>query len=98
MIKHLIFDFDGTISDSYPHFADFFRKFGKERKLPLPENDFDLLKLLLISIKDAFFMLGWDSYVPYSVFEQEYFATQREKFMEFRAFPEAVDLLKYATG
>ncbi|MBQ9805601.1 MAG: HAD hydrolase-like protein [Clostridia bacterium] len=97
MIKHLIFDFDGTISDSYPHFSDIFRKYGKEHGLPLPENDEELLRLLLISTKDAFYLLGWNDRIPYPEFQKEFFALQSERAMQYQVFPEAKKLLEYAT-
>lgn len=97
MIKHLVFDFDGTISDSYPIFMEFFKTYAKENSLPLPDDDFELLKLLLISVKDAFFILKWDAYVEYPIFRDEFFAFQRKSFVNYRVFPATVDLLKTAT-
>jgi len=98
VIKHLVFDFDGTISDSYPHFMQIFKDFAAENKLEIPD-DRKLLELLLISVRDAYHILNWDKFMPYKTFFDNVFAPiQLKKALEYHAFPEAIDLIKYAKG
>ena len=96
MIKHLIFDFDGTISDTYPHVIEFYHSFTKEHGLALNVSDEWLLHKALISISKPYEILGWDQVVSHEDFDLAYHAMQRKKATEFRPFPQAVELLKYA--
>ena len=96
MIKHLIFDFDGTISDTYPHVIEFYHNFAKAHDLELNVSDEWLLHKALISISVPYELLGWNQTVSHEEFNIEYFAMQRQKVTEFRPFPQAVELLKFA--
>ena len=96
MIKHLVFDFDGTISDSYPHFMQYFKDYAAENGLYIPD-DKKLLELQLISVKDAFYILEWDKFIPYEQFSNGYFwPRQRKEALKYQAFDEAIELIKYA--
>lgn len=96
MIKHLIFDFDGTISDSYPYVIEFYHNFAREHGLMLSQTDEWLLHTALITISEPYRMMGWDQSVSYREFCDAYEEMQRKKAEEYRPFPEAVDLLKFA--
>ena len=97
MIKHLIFDFDGTISDSYPHFMDIFHRLAQKHGWEIPVDEEGLLQALLVSVKAAHRQFGWDRYISYPDFWNAFEELQVEKALEFKAFPAAVELLKHAT-
>lgn len=97
MIKHLFFDFDGTISDSYPLFMEIFRDLSAANGWELPYNDEELLHHLLVSVKAAHRDLGWDKFIEYADFWNAFQTLQTEKALKFKAFPQAVELLRYAT-
>ena len=96
-VETVIFDFDGTISDSYPHFMDIFRYFAQDRGWDLPYDDEQLLRELLVSVKATHKKLGWDQHISYDDFWKEFSALQLQRADQFRAFPAAIDLLRYAT-
>jgi len=96
VIKHLIFDFDGTISDSYPHFMDIMERLAVKHNWEIPCHGEALLNELLVSVKAAHKKFGWDKFMPYDDFWIEFSALQAEKSTEFHAFPAAVELLRYA--
>ena len=49
MIEHLIFDFDGTISDSYPVFVRIVRALAKDRGMTLPQSDEEIFQYLKVN-------------------------------------------------
>lgn len=96
MIKNLIFDFDGTISDSYPHFMEIMELLAKKHGWHIPCHGDELLRELLVSVKAAHKKFGWNQLMPYDDFWDEFSMVQAEKAAEFHAFPEAIDLIQYA--
>ncbi|MBR3894714.1 MAG: HAD-IA family hydrolase [Clostridia bacterium] len=95
-IDHLIFDFDGTISNSYPLFLGFVHEYAEKNRLPLSMTDAELFYALNITMKDAFEKLGWESFVSYDAFIDDFHQKQIDHALEFRPFPEAIALLEYA--
>ena len=51
MIDHLIFDFDGTISDSYPIFVRIVRQVAKDFDVEVKMSDEELLDKLMVNVK-----------------------------------------------
>lgn len=98
MIDHLIFDFDGTISDSYPLFLEITKTIGKENGLKQTCSDEELDRYHKITILDAFKHLGWDKHMTWRCFLDRFHQLQEEFAMRFTAFPEAIELLEYAVG
>ena len=96
MIEHLIFDFDGTISDSYPLFLEITKTIGKENGLEQTCSDEELDRYHKITIKDGFLLLGWDKHMTWKTFVGRFHELQAEFAMRFTAFPEAIELLEYA--
>jgi len=97
MIKHLIFDFDGTISDSYPHIVAFYHDLAKKYNLKLNYNDEWILHKSLITVNTPFKEMGWEQTLSHEDFTAAYRDMQHRKWNQFRPFPDAVDLLKYAS-
>ena len=95
-IEHLIFDFDGTISNSYPIFMTIVHDFAKEKGLPIPVDDDTLFRALNITVKYAIELMEWDKQVSYQDFLDFFYEQQALRAKEFCAFPEAVELLEYA--
>jgi len=97
-IDHLIFDFDGTISDSYPLFLGFVHEYAEKNRFPLPMTDAELFYALNITMRDTFEKLGWEVFVSYDAFIDDFHQKQIDHALEFRPFPEAIELLEYAKG
>lgn len=94
MIDHFIFDFDGTISDSYPIFIQIFHEIAQKRKLPFHASDSELDRMLKITLKSGFDFLGWDKVCEWNLFLDEFYKHQANHALDFQAFPEAKELLK----
>lgn len=96
MIDRLIFDFDGTISDSYPQFVKFFHLFAEENGLTLPITDEELFRALNVNVRRAFETTGWNQNCTYLTFLDDFHNKQIKYALDFKAFDEAVELLQYA--
>ena len=96
MIEHLIYDFDGTISDSYPLFLEFTKIIGKENGLEQTISDEELDRYHKITLYDGFKRLGWHEKMTWKSFLARFHELQAEYAKKFVAFPEAVELLEYA--
>lgn len=96
MFRHLIFDFDGTISDSYPWFVKVIHRLSEEYHIPLPVDDVAIDRALRHSVGYAFEMLKWNEKIPGEQLVTDFRRVKAEYIPFFRAFPEAVALLKNA--
>lgn len=97
-IDHLIFDFDGTISNSYPLFLGFVHAYAEEQGLSINMTDDELFYALNLTMKETFERLGWDRFISYREFIDDFHQKQIDHATEFRAFPEAIALLEYAVS
>ena len=97
MIDHFIFDFDGTVSDSYPIFLTIFKEIAVARKYPISMTDTELDHAMRITLKHAFETLGWGVFCTWKDFLDEFHLRQKAYIKEYRAFPEAEVLLKRIT-
>lgn len=93
MIEHLIFDFDGTISDSYPLFLRFYDEIAAARSIPLACDKDTLYRAIKQTAYEGYLASGFDRYFGYKEFCDLFHGLQWEHRMEFCAFPEAVKLL-----
>ena len=93
MIDHLIFDFDGTISDSYPLFVQFFHEIAKKRGFDIPCDDQVLYRASKIYLRNAYDAIKCDAICDYSAFSKDFHELQAAYRMDFPIFPEAKKLL-----
>lgn len=96
MFDHLIFDFDGTISDSYPLFVEFFRAIAEQKQLPFDLSDDALDRQMRRTLWKGYQAMGWEELISYRDVLTLFHEMQEKRAMEFQAFPEAIDLLQYA--
>lgn len=96
MFEHLIFDFDGTISDSYPLFMQFIRDYAKRMQLPYPHGDDWHVEVSMRTVlRDCFELLKWGDHIPYQRFLDDVHQFQSDNVSAFQPFPEALELLQY---
>lgn len=93
MIEHLIFDFDGTISDSYPLFVKFFHIEAKQRGFEIPCSDDELYRASKRVIRDAYDVLHCEHVCDYKTFVDDFHELQTRYRDDFQIFPEARELL-----
>ncbi len=95
MYKHLIFDFDGTISDTYPLFLAFYREIVEKHGLTMQCNNDELYRGMKDNLKVGYQAMRInEEALPYKPFLKEVFALQGERYRDFQAFPAAVELLQ----
>ena len=94
MIDHYIFDFDGTISNSYPIFLRIFKEIAEDRGYLIEMSDKELDRAMKITLAHAFEVLGWNKHCTWKDFLDEFHLRQKAYTQDYRAFPEAETLLK----
>ncbi|MBQ8310223.1 MAG: HAD-IA family hydrolase [Clostridia bacterium] len=97
MIDHLIFDFDGTVSDSYPLFVQFFHKTAKKRGFTIPCTDDELYRASKRVMHDAYVAAQCEDVCDYPTFVDDFHELQVVHRNEFQIFPAAKALLTAAT-
>ena len=92
MIDHLIFDFDGTISDSYPIFVRIVRQVAKDFDVEVKMSDEELLDKLMVNVKHCMDHMNFQC----ELYErsQAFWSYQRQYYKEFQAFPEIKPILE----
>ncbi len=94
MIEHLIFDFDGTIADSYPMFVNMWIEVAKGRGVTVPCDEDTLYRALKITGAEAYRVLHCEDIVDYDTFLDDFHALQQKYCYDFSVFPQAVELLR----
>ena len=92
-MQHFIFDFDGTISDSYPMFVKIGKEMAKENGATIPCDDQELYRLFKISTKTVYQTILWNNNFSHAEYAKRFGELQTKFAMEFKPFPEAVHLL-----
>ena len=93
-MQHFIFDFDGTISDSYPMFVKIGKQIIAENQAENPFDDGELYRLFKESTKTVFRSIVWKNGFSATDFAKRFSQLQEEYAFDFKPFPEAVHLLK----
>ncbi len=94
MIKHLIYDFDGTLSDSYPLFVRFFHEMAQKRGYPIHCSDDTLYRAAKKVMRSVYDILGGEAVCgDYQRFLDDFHELQFANREEFQLFPEAKKLL-----
>ena len=93
MIEHLIYDFDGTIADSYPLFVRFLRKGAKKRGYRIECSDEVLYRTAKITIYETYRTIGGEAVIPFQTFIDDFHELQVVHKDEFLIFPQAKKLL-----
>ena len=92
MIKNLIFDFDGTISDSYPIFVRIVRQVAKDFDVEVTMSDEELLDKLVVNVKHCMDNMNFRCELHER--GQAFWGYQRQYYKEFQAFPEIKPILE----
>ncbi len=95
-INHLIYDFDGTIADSYALFFRFWKQVAAKNGILIPCDDDTLYRALKKTGYDAYLALQCEHVLSYEDFMADFHALQEKHRMDFQAYPEAVKLLRDA--
>ena len=95
-IEHLIYDFDGTIANSYPLFFGFLKTIAQNRGIRIPCDDTTLYRALKTTGMDAYRAMDCADIIDYSAFMEDFHALQEEHRASFPIFSNVEALLRDA--
>ena len=96
MIENLIFDLDGTIVNSYPHFVTSFIAACEKNGIDVPYDRETVYKMLKITVPDAYKKLDVEHKTTYEKFYADYVAIYSEHYTKQPGYEETIDLIKRA--
>lgn len=94
MIKNLVFDFDGTISDSYPIFVRIVRRVAKDFNVEVTFSEEELLDKLMVNVKHCMDSMNFQCELRER--RDAFWRYQRQYYKDFQAFPEIKSILEKA--
>ncbi|MBQ9760112.1 MAG: HAD-IA family hydrolase [Clostridia bacterium] len=94
MIDHFIYDFDGTLSDSYPVFWRIFEEL-RARHGGVPNcSDDALRRRIKNAVIEGYRAIEWADGLTKEQFMQEFKALQEKHFADFETYPHTEELLR----
>lgn len=96
MIEHFIYDFDGTIADSYHLFVRFCHEIAQNHGIQIPCDDNTLYRALKNTAYDGYLALECEDRLDYQAFLDEFHGLQEKYRSEFQAFPNIKEILALA--
>ena len=96
MIKNLIFDLDGTIINSYPHFVEFFYEVCKKNGVEVPYDRETVYRMLKITVPQAYARLNCEDKMSYEKFYSDFVGLYTQNYQKLTGFEETVSLIRHA--
>ncbi len=96
MIEHLIFDLDGTIVNSYPHFVKSFIAACDKNGIDVPYDNETVYRMLKITVPQAYARLDVEHKTTYEKFYADYVSIYSEHYTEQPGFAQTIDLIRRA--
>ena len=96
MIKNLIFDLDGTIINSYPHFVEFFYEVCKKNGVEVPYDRETVYRMLKITVPQAYARLNCEEKMSYEKFYSDFVGLYTQNYQKLTGFEETVSLVRKA--
>ena len=93
MIDHLIFDLDGTIINSYPHFVEFFFEVCKKNGVEVPYGRENVYRMLKITVPQAYASLNCADKMSYEKFYSDFVELYTENYQKLTGFEETIALI-----
>ena len=96
MIEHLIFDLDGTIVNSYPHFVEFFYEVCKKNGVEVPCDRETVYRLLKMTVPEAYARLNCEDKMSYDRFYGDFVELYAQNYEKLMGFDETISLIRKA--
>ena len=96
MIKNLIFDLDGTIINSYPHFVEFFYEVCKMNGVEVPYDRETVYRMLKITVPQAYARLNCEDKMSYEKFYSDFVELYTKNYQKLTGFEETVTIIREA--
>ena len=96
MIEHLIFDLDGTIVNSYPHFVEFFYEVCKKNGVEVPCDRETVYRLLKMTVPEAYARLNCEDKMSYDKFYGDFVELYAQNYEKLMGFDETISLIRKA--
>ena len=94
MIEHFIYDFDGTLSDSYPIFFQIVKEIIARHGAKLTCDDESLYRRLKLWVRDGYQAAEWEEGFTSKAFFEEFHALQKQYYDRFTTCPNVEQLLR----
>ena len=94
MIEHFIYDFDGTLSDSYPVFLQILKEIMARYGGTTSCSDEELYRKMKDRVVEAYRAVKWQGDVSKDLFFEDFVDAQDARYAEFQLFPDAERLLR----
>ena len=96
MIQNLIFDLDGTIINSYPHFVEFFYEVCKKNGVEVHYSRETVYRMLKITVPQAYARLNCEDKMSYEKFYSDFVGLYTQNYQKLTGFEETVSLIRKA--
>jgi len=96
MIQNLIFDLDGTIINSYPHFVEFFYEACEKNGIEVPYDRETVYRMLKITVPQAYARLNCEDKMSYEKFYSDFVELYTENYQKLTGFEQTIDLIHKA--
>ncbi len=93
MIEHFIYDFDGTLSDSYPIFMEIIHELMRRHGGRPTVSEQELYRGVRAFTKYGYLMAEWEAGYTQEAFMKEFQEIQAERYLDFKLFDGAERLL-----
>ena len=96
MIENLIFDLDGTIINSYPHFVEFFYEVCRRNGVEVPYGRETVYRMLKITVPQAYCRLNCEDKMSYEKFYSDFVELYTENYKKLTGFEQTIDIIRRA--
>ena len=96
MIENLIFDLDGTIINSYPHFVEFFYEVCRKNGVEVPYGRETVYRMLKITVPQAYCRLNCEDKMSYEKFYSDFVELYTENYKKLTGFEQTIDIIRRA--
>ena len=92
----ILFDLDGTIINSYPHFVEFFYEVCKKNGVPVPYGRETVYRMLKITVPQAYARLNCEDKMSYEKFYSDFVELYTQNYQKLTGFEETIALIRKA--
>lgn len=94
MIRHFVYDFDGTLSDSYPVFMRIVWEIARRNGATTQATDAELHRQIKVRTANAVRFFEWNGEMTREDYIAQFQTLQMEYAEEFKLYPNAIELLE----
>lgn len=93
-IDHFIYDFDGTLSNSYPVFLQILKEIVARHGGAYTCGDAELYRALKTTLGHAYQKVDWEEGMTREIYQEDFVELQAKHTFDFKLFPYAKEVLE----